>query len=184
MWEREGGCNQQRQRRPPAPPPQRGPPLFLDRGKRRMDPRSGGLRGGDRPSKRMRPPPPLMHGQDNPRDVLVSGSYGDYIREYQAHQHTQLPLPPPPMYSSRSGFSYDPNMPGACHQGTLHRLAACHHRTAVTPPTAETTISCPAVAVKGNGSVTGAGSVTGRGSETTTGETRTETVTGAKTEQA
>ncbi|XP_071852892.1 uncharacterized protein [Apostichopus japonicus] len=112
---REPLSNQQRQRRPPAPPPQRGPPLFLDRGKRRMDPRSGGLRGGDRPSKRMRPPPPLMHGQDNPRDVLVSGplsGWRPWPAEYLQKRLAQFPTPP-----IQPGFSYDPNMPGGLPPG-------------------------------------------------------------------
>lgn len=71
-----------------------------------MDPRSGGLRG-DRPSKRMRPPP-LMHGQDSSRDVLMSGPlWRPWPADFLQKRLAQFPTPP-----LQPGFSYDHNMPG------------------------------------------------------------------------
>lgn len=37
--------------------------------------------------------------------ILSLQSYGDYIREYQAHHTQHLPPPMPPMYSSRAPVS-------------------------------------------------------------------------------
>ncbi|XP_072021604.1 LOW QUALITY PROTEIN: uncharacterized protein [Amphiura filiformis] len=110
-----------------AAPPRRRRPDYIEPRRGRGRPDSGRDHPYYMEKRRPRGRPPPYH--DGPRDVLINGSYSDYIREYQAHTGARH-LPPMPL----PGFSHQPPYQMDSMPPPPHHFPPPHHHQGRMPP--------------------------------------------------